>query len=605
MMPSPHCDPAAPISCKQWWNRIEHRRNHPFLILPGEEYAYSHLREAVLRWLTIFDQAGLCDGERIVFRSGFDFAASAFFVAALLDGKVPACLSADTPDSRLLSIARTVDARLIVHDGPELTQIPDCTSQFILTPFERAPSRGMFAIFKSRDRLAEIGLAIPPAEREPALPVDEDRLGYLLFTSGTTSSPIGVQITLGNLFANLATLSRLFKYDANSRIFNDMVLAHADGMIQGPVMALANGGCVIRAGGFTLNRLESWLEQVRANRATHFITVPTIWMMIDAHAAHDDYFDAPELVSLQSVAAKLPEDIWRRLEARFAHPISNHYGLTETVASALYAGPQSEMGPRGTIGKPIDCEARIDPPAAIEGELQLRGANVSGGYWRNPQRNAESFTNDGWLKTGDIVRLNGDGSYSILGRSKNIIMTGGFLIRPDEIDEAMLKHPLVRESVTVALEDEMFGEIPATTVVADPLLREEDLFAHARANLEAQKVPRKIVFALEIPRGVSGKPVLAKIRENLLAAGHDQARTADNCVEVEMRVIALAADIFRIPADQLVLAHGPDQVAGWDSFSHLNLILETERQFSIKIAASRIASIASLDDLCGAIRERL
>jgi acyl-CoA synthetase (AMP-forming)/AMP-acid ligase II/acyl carrier protein len=314
---------------------------------------------------------------------------------------------------------------------------------------------------------------------------------------------------------------------------------------------------------------------------------------------------------LQSVAAKLPLELWERLEKRFALPLANHYGLTETVASAIYSGPHSEMGPIGTLGVPIDCDARIDPAATSatgdDGELQLRGANIFSGYWKDEKRSRASFTDDGWLRTGDLARQNPDGSYSITGRIKNIIMSGGFLIRPEEIDETMLSHPQICESVTVAVPDEVFGEIPATAVVlyADDALSTEGLTEHARSSLEARKVPKRFLILESIPRGISGKPKLQELASMFGTEPAGSSAASDAQTDLLTSVLELAASIFRVPAEDLSAATHPGDVKGWDSFSHVALILEAEAQFSVRLPASKVAKIASIRDLCDAIEEQV
>jgi acyl-CoA synthetase (AMP-forming)/AMP-acid ligase II/acyl carrier protein len=362
------------------------------------------------------------------------------------------------------------------------------------------------------------------------------------------------------------------------------------------VLAALNGCAVIRAGGFQLGSIEDWLNRVRTVRATHVITVPTIWAMIDNYAAHDDYFDAPECQALLSVAAKLPAPLWQRLETRFKRPLFNQYGLTETVASALYAGPHPEMGAPGTIGNPIDCEARIDPAAATEGELQLRGDQVFAGYWRDDVRTAASFTTDGWFKTGDLAQQRGDGSFEILGRLKTVIMSGGFLIRPDEIDEVMIQHPQITESVTLAMLDEMFGEVPVTAVVASTAVPENDLTAHARQYLEPRKVPKRIITLDAIPRGDAGKPNLASLRARFdeATAGHAPDRSSSATADA---VLASAADVFRVSLGQLSLRTGQGDVPGWDSFSQILLVLAVEQSLAVRIPAARVAAVRTLGDL--------
>ncbi len=590
------------LSARSLWECALAGGSGEFMALPGERVDYRALQRAIRRWLAWFDVAGLGEGDRVLIRTGDDLVAATGFIAALLDGVVPVLMTGDTPDLRALAVAETIEARGFAADAGSIPDLLDAGVARVELGGSAAPRKGWFGKAAPSDRLA--GLP-DPAPRDPRLPQDPAGLAYILFTSGTTASPSGVQITRGNLFANLATLSRLFGYGPDSRIFNDMILAHADGMIQGPVIALANGCAVIRSGGFTLAGLEPWLERVRQQRASHVITVPTIWAMIDAYAAHDDYFDAPECTALLSVAAKLPVELWERLESRFGRPVFNQYGLTETVASALYAGPQAEMGARGSVGLPVDCEARIDPAASgPEGELQLRGENVFPGYWRDPERTAATFTADGWMHTGDLARRRDDGSYEVLARIKTVIMMGGFLIRPDEIDEAMLRHPQVRESVTVGIEDALFDEIPVTAVVCHAPVSEEDLTAHARACLEGQKVPKRLVSLAAIPRGDSGKPRLAELREVLRAAiGMKTAPAPDTADDLDTAVIALAAEIFRVDPAQIDAASRPGSVPGWDSFSQLNFLMAAEDRFGVTIPASQVARTVSVADMVRAIRQ--
>ena len=575
------------------WDAITGRRAADFLVQPDQSFSYQDLGGAVQQWLAAFDTHALQVGDRIVIRSSDEWAATSGFIAALLDGVVPVLLSAETADHRVRSLCETVEAALVVADHPYQPESPVCAIIALAPP---APKR-----FSLAKRAAKVpGLDFAPAARQPRLPLDPQALAYILFTSGTTAAPSGVCINRGNLFANLATLTRLFNVDASARIFNDMILAHADGLVQGPLMAALNGCALIRSGGFQLGQIEPWLNRVRTTRSTHVITVPTIWAMIDSYAAHDDYFDAAECRALMSVAAKLPEPLWHRLEARFKRPVFNEYGLTETVASAIYAGSHAEMGAFGTIGKPVDCEARIDPMADGVGELQLRGANVFTGYWRNPERTAASFVDGQWFKTGDLAQQRADGSFEILGRLKSVIMSGGFLIHPDEIDEAMLRHPLVQESVTVAVNDPMFDEVPVTAVVLRGEVDEVDLTAHARTFLEPRKVPKRIIALPSIPRGDSGKAKLAELQTFLEQAmpkvGAD--RHADATL---LAVISAAASVFRVSPSALTSRTAQGDVPGWDSFSQISLVLTVEDIFGIRIPASRVATIRTLGDLVAVV----
>lgn len=581
--------------CATFWTRLNADPKADFLVTPSGRISYGELVQGIARWIAAFDAAGLAAGDRVLIRTGREDAACAGFVAALLDGLVPVMLEGVSPDARAAALAGTVEAKLIVADAAP-AGAPAPVQLLTGDAKGKAGLKGLFA------RRPAPGFGLPdhaPAARPPRLP-DEDGLAYLLFTSGTTAAPTGVRLSRGNLAANLSTIARLFDYGPESRIFNDMILAHADGLVQGPLLALWTGGALLRAGGFEVQKLEDWLGEVRRMRATHVLAVPTIWAMIDRYAAHDDYFDAPECRLLTTVAAKIPLELWERIETRFQRPLFNHYGLTETVASALYAGPHPEMGPKGGIGLPVDCEARI-AGGGEEGELELRGPNVFDGYWRNPERDARSFTEDGWFRTGDLVRRNPDGAHEALGRLKSVIMTAGFLIRPDEIDEALSRHPGVVECATLGFDDPVFGEIAVTAAVAEgggeTAPDETDLTEHLRALLEPRKIPKRIVLVDTIPRGPSGKTRQDALRAALqaaLAGGGDAGGGAD--AALEEAVLATAAKVFRVPVERLSLRTSPEELEAWDSFTQLNLVLAIEDRFARTLPASRVSGLRRLGD---------
>lgn len=567
------------------WRGIEGGGRRPFLDDPSGVMRYDALAAATGRWRALFDAHGVGPGGRVVLRTDDARATATFFLAALTDGVVPVVLAADAPDPRAGAIAAAVEAALVVgdpaRDGAWAGGAPVAAPPGV-------GAGGLGGLLRRRE-----------AARPPRLPSDPEATAYVLFTSGTTSAPKGVRITQGNLAANLATLCRLFDYGPETRIFNDMALAHADGMIQGPVLAAFCGGAVLRAGGFSVPGIEDWLGRVRQARATDVIAVPTVWTLIDRYARHDDYFDAPELRGLQSVAAKLDRALWERLEARFGRPLHSHYGLTETVASALYAGSRPGMGARGTAGRPVDCEARLaGADAAGVGELHLRGANVFPGYWK---AGAPATDAEGWLPTGDLARRGADGSYEIVGRSKTDIVSGGALIRPGEVDEAMAAHPAVQEAVTVGLPDADFGEIAVTAVILRAPASEADLMDHARAGLEALKRPKRIAVLEAIPRGLSGKPALDALRAALAGDAPGPEAAGEGVAEA---VRAVAARTFRCDPATLPGDATPDDVAGWDSFSHVAFVMALEERFDIRIPSSQVAGMRSLGAVT-ALVERL
>jgi malonyl-CoA/methylmalonyl-CoA synthetase len=183
------------------------------------------------------------------------------------------------------------------------------------------------------------------------------------------------------------------------------------------------------------------------------------------------------------------------------------YGMTETVmlTSNPYDGPRKP----GTVGFPFPgVELRL----AAAGEVEVRGPNVIAGYYQRPDANAEAFTDDGWFRTGDLGELDDDGYLRLVGRSKDLIITGGFNVHPREVEEALATHPDVLEVAVVGRASPTWGEQVTAVVVAERPIAIEDLRAHAAKSLAPYKVPKTIEFADELPRNALGKVLRSELR---------------------------------------------------------------------------------------------
>lgn len=531
--------------------------------------------------------------------------ASSVFLAALLDNKVPVMLNPASSIERLNAIFQITEPALIV--------VGESDKQAQLQSLSNFNFADMPATVPGQQRLIDRLLGTtqknpnePGLQREPLLEADNDALAYLLFTSGTTGEPSGVEITHGALQAHMATLTRLFDYSEKSCIANPTPLSHTDGLAQGLLLSVANGACLLRPGQFSLDNLEEWLDQFSGHGVSHLITNPTVITLIHQLARQDDYFDFEGFRAVISSASVLRDKLWSEFEKRFNCRLFNLYGMTETVANATYAGRHPEMGKPGTIGVPVDCQARVVDPAngtiSIDsaGELQLKGAHICRGYWRNPDRNRASFVEDGWFRTGDLVKQDSAGNLIFVGRLKSIINSGGLSIAPEEIDEALLRHDSVLESVTVGLPNFDFEEIAVSAVVLKQVLPQEQLLAHARQMLEPLKVPKHILQVDQIQRGGAGKPDLtlikAELKDIIASHGSGQETTPDHQVSMQA-VIDLAARVFSLDSASLNGETSPATLPAWDSFNHLTLILEAERTFDLTIPTAAIASIGSLKDL--------
>lgn len=555
------------------WTHVVAAGDRPFMIRPSGTVSYSALRAHIAKAFTTLNALGVPAGKPIAILMEDEAKASAVFVAALLRGNAPVMLPPDIGHLRLETIRRTIEAELIARDD---------------------------SVFASEE---------PPTLDLPDLP--RDGLAYLLFTSGTTAAPSGVEITRENLCSHLDTLIRLFSFDRGSRIFNPTPIAHTDGLIFGSLLPMASGGTVIRPGPMRLSEFEDWVNLAQRHHATHAMTNPTVLSLITRAATRDDYFTFEGFRGFLCGGSLLRPDLWLRFEDRFRTEIWNLYGLSETVTTALYAGRHPEMGPVGTLGRPIDCEARIAAPQDLRlspgdgnvGELQLRGAHIFRGYWRNPERTASTFVPGGWMRTGDLVRRNDDGSFDFLGRIKAAINSGGTLIRGEEVDECLLRHPAVAEVVTVGLPDEDFEEIAVSAVVLKAACSEAELTEYCRTELETLKVPKRIFIVPAIPRGDAGKPKLIVVRDLLKTLLHPSGHLDAGVTEdIDKNVIDLAALVFGVQPKSLSLSSTPETVDGWDSFRHVNLMLQAEDMFDVRISGNLLPTIKSLQDLSALIQ---
>ena len=587
------------------WQAASGLGRQDFLVLPNRRYNYTQLCETIREFCTFFDTHDLRPGDRIVICTSNEYCVAAGFLAAVLHGLVPTNLAPTTKARRGLSIIQETDARLLIADAEiSVSWAADIAIAHVAQPRKR-PRFGL-----SRANIWPLE-QLSGAGRDPLCPEDKTALAYLLFTSGSTSDPSGVMLTLGNLLANLESVGRVTDLRSGDRMFNDCPMPHTDGLIHGPVLAFATGATVVRAGGFQLSGLENWLDTIGREGCTQIITTPFIWSSICRYAEHDDYFSAPDMRLLISSAARLDLSLWDMVEDRFGKPLANEYGMTETVMAAFHAGPLNGMGTKGTIGLPAHCEARLEqisPDVTDCGELLVRGAAISPGYWKNPERTAATRTEDGWFRTGDIARADPDGNYELVGRAKSIINSAGLRIHPNEIDEVIESHSAVQCSVTVALPHKEFGEIAVSAVEANSNITTADLIEHARQHLEPMKVPKEIFVVDAIPRTDSGKPKLTETAE-LLA----QVRVVDaevmqgNSVDtsVEETVLSVAAQVFSCDHRELTLNTTQDDMQGWDSFSQLRLFLELEKTLAIRLPTRKLAAMRSLGDLAAAARESL
>nr|WP_294560361.1 AMP-binding protein [uncultured Rhodopila sp.] len=339
---------------------------------------------------------------------------------------------------------------------------------------------------------------------------EAEDVALVLHTSGTTSRPKIVPLRHINVTASAYNIGEILKLKADDVCLNIMPLFHIHGLIAGVLSSVAAGGAVSCSPGFNAFRFFSWFSEVHP---TWYTAVPTMHQTILELAPRNTAaIEAGRLRFIRSSSSSLPGPVMTAMEEAFGVPLVESYGMTE-AAHQMASNP---LPPRprfpGCVGVAAGPEVAIMdesgallPPGGL-GEVVIRGRNVTAGYENNPAANAAAFT-DGWFRTGDQGVIDADGYLRLTGRLKELINRGGEKVSPLEVDEILSEHPAVAQCLTFGLPHPKLGEEVAAAIVLrggfSP--KESDLRAFAGERLAPFKVPRKIVFLKEIPKGATGK----------------------------------------------------------------------------------------------------
>ena len=342
---------------------------------------------------------------------------------------------------------------------------------------------------------------------EPASASDE---ALVLHTSGTTSRPKVVPLLQSNILASAQNISAALELSADDHCLNIMPLFHIHGLIAVLSASMFKGASVCCSSGF--NAI-GFMELAKQQQISWYSGVPTMHQAILLRAKRQPQAAQDlNLRFIRSSSASLPPAVFDELVEMFGCPVIEAYGMTEAAhqmtSNPLGAGKQ-KAGHVGIITSPQVCimdEAGTILEQGAEGEVCIKGDNVTPGYENNDAANASSFTH-GWFRTGDQGVFDADGYLKITGRLKEIINKGGEKVSPLEVDNILMEHPAIQQVVTFAVADKMLGEeIAAAVVLADNQnLTEAELKAYASEHLAKFKIPKHIRFLDEIPKGATGK----------------------------------------------------------------------------------------------------
>ena len=462
---------------------------------PNGEYTYQQLIDASNQWAYRFLLgAPDLDGARVAFmvQPGFHYVAVQWGIWKAGGVAVPLCIS--YPIASL---------QYVLEDTGSSHVVIDTDFQDVLLPFVR----------ESQLKYHLVHEEVNP--QEISLPeVSSDRAAMILYTSGTTSMPKGVVTTHGNIDFQINCLVQAWEWKTSDRTLCILPLHHIHGIINVIGCSLSVGAICEFMPKFNVAEVFS---RLLSGELTVFMAVPTIYFKLIAHwdtlSAADQYviFDMLRKFRLMvSGSAALPVSVMEKWHIISGHWLLERYGMTE-IAMAISNPFHGERRP-GHVGLPLpgvsvrlmgdseEIKEELEP-----GEIQIKGPNVFQSYWNKPTATLETFTEDGWFKTGDVAHLDG-GYYKILGRSSvDIIKSGGYKLSALEIEEVLRVHPDIEDCGVVGLPDDEWGEVVAAVLVLINVIPKEEINTWLRERLPGYKVPRLYHFVEELPRNAMGK----------------------------------------------------------------------------------------------------
>ena len=462
------------------------------------QLTFVELDAAAARVATLLADAGIAPGDRVGVMMPNTPAFAVVFYGIIYRGAVA------VPMNPLLK-RREVIHYLSNSGAKALLASPDCAEEATTG----AAEIGARYWFVDDAGLAQLITDLP----RQASPVDrdDDDVAVILHTSGTTGKPKGAMLTHSNLSRNTDVFVRtLIETGPNDVVMGCLPLFHVFGLVLGLNAAVLSGAMLTLIARFDPHKV---LEVIERDGVTVFEGVPTMYAALLGVASEATPESTRSLRTCISGGAALPVQVLSDFEKSFACEILEGYGLSESSPAASFNHPHR---PRkvGSIGIPIEgVQMRVVDPAGAEirqgqaGEVQIRGHNVMKGYWNLPEATQETITSAGWLNTGDVGRVDEDGYFYIVDRTKDLIIRGGYNVYPREIEEVLYEHPAVAEAAVIGIPHDTLGEeVGAAVALKKGATADADeLRDYVKAQVAAYKYPRRVWLVDELPKGPTGK----------------------------------------------------------------------------------------------------
>ncbi|WP_431676354.1 long-chain-fatty-acid--CoA ligase [Kitasatospora sp. KL5] len=462
----------------------------------GTVLTYARLEDASARLAGLLHADGVRPGDRVALVLPNVALFPVAYYAVLRVGAVAVPMNPLLKAREMAFVLRDSGARTVLTAPP-----------FAYEVAEAAAESGVGSLVVEASAFDALLGSIPPLHGVAERTADDTAV--ILYTSGTTGTPKGAELTHHNLLSNAVTcVETLFGLGPDDVLFGGLPLFHAFGQTCAMNAAVAAGAALTLLPRFDPQQA---LEILRRDGVTVFLGVPTMYTALLNTGAPEGQ-DLPQVRLAVSGGAALPVEVLHTFERSFGTVVLEGYGLSETAPVASFNHPDRPRRP-GSIGLPVrGVELRLvaadrTPVGPGEvGEIAIRGENVMKGYWNRPEATAEAFQ-DGWFHSGDLARVDEDGYYCIVDRKKDLIIRGGYNVYPREIEEVLYEHPAVAEAAVVGVPHEHHGEeVAAVIVLREGARATADLIReHVRQRVAAYKYPRIVTFTDQLPKGATGK----------------------------------------------------------------------------------------------------
>jgi malonyl-CoA/methylmalonyl-CoA synthetase len=472
----------------------------------GAVWTYRALRTESRQFAAALAQLGVNPGDRVAVQVDKSAAAVFLYVACLRLGAVFVPINVANTASEVDYFLRDSQPRVAVVRPEDHAALEPVARRAGVLHVETLGADG-HGTMSARARASIVPAGVPaPLPQIPRV----NAPAAIVYTSGTTGRSKGAILTRHNLLSNAGTLAAEWRFTERDVLLHVLPLYHVHGLFVAINTVLASASALL-----LLPKFDAALALEHLPAVTVFMGVPTHYTRLLQERLLDRERTAGVRLFV-SGSAPLLVDTHREFLQRTGHTILERYGMTETLmnTSNPYAG---ERRP-GSVGPPLPGIALRVAGAEPIGTLEVNGPNVFAGYWRDPDKTRDAFTADGWFKTGDLGRIDAEGYVSIVGREKDLVISGGYNVYPKEVEMELDALAGVLESAVFGAPHPDFGEGVTAAVVPQPgaLLSEPELLGALRTRLAAYKVPKRVLLVPELPRNAIGK-----VQKNVLRATYE------------------------------------------------------------------------------------